>query len=519
MAAIPLSIAKYVRSIWMAEMIITYIQVDKEGNLVLWRGYPQHYGLTDLAVGQPVTEQAGFLEGMLDVPHTQVLEFMGVGGGRCAHIHIIPLDNGTGVLMFDATAEHDRQQQMQQQLNELSIFTYRQTQLIQELEVARYKVEEEKEQLEDAIKSKSNLIATLSHELRTPLTSIVDYTKLLDKEAQQEASVPEAPEENYLASVKSNANHLLSLIDNTLEQVKLEAGQVVLQPSKCDIKQLGADLNSLFFPTAQEKGLLFEIDIKDNLPTQVMIDELRFRQVLINLMTNGLKFTEKGFVQATIGWQNGHLNFSVTDSGPGISQDTQQKIFTAFQREDIVNGFSGAGLGLAISHHLVKLMGGELTVDSSPKFGSTFSGFIIAPLAQHSVSSHERKTDTSATGVKILIADDSVDIRTLMEIYLEDGGYTVISADNGVEAVDLALSTQPNLVLMDMQMPVMNGYDAVQQLRAKKFASPIIALSGSTVTRDQKYALEVGCQQYLVKPVSSENLLKAIEEIINDSTS
>jgi signal transduction histidine kinase/CheY-like chemotaxis protein len=515
MATIPVSIAKYIRSMWMAEMIITYLHIDKHGNLVDWGGYPQHYGLTDLTAGKSATEQINFLEGLLNISHTEILEFVGVGNGRCAHVHLLPLENGTWVLMFDATKEHNRQQKMQQQVNELSILTYRQSQLLQDLESARRQLEEEKQELEQASEIKGQFIATLSHELRTPLTSIVGYTKLLN-----EAEQADARQADYLNNVKSNANHLLSLIDNVLDQAKLDAGQVILNPNDCDIRQVLADLKTLFFPTAQEKGLLFETDIKEKIPAQVIIDELAFRQVLINLVTNAIKFTEKGFVRLTIDWDSGHLEFSVADSGPGISHEALQDIFTAFHRESIAQNLPGAGLGLAISHHIINLMKGELTVESIVGEGSVFKGFVQVPIA-HILNIPEKggeNKEMAQTSATILVADDSVDIRNLMEIYLEDGGYIVISANNGAEAISLAKQFKPDLILMDMQMPVKNGYEAVKQLRSENFKIPIIALSGSSLAQDKNYALEVGCDHYLVKPTPFEELLKIVGLLINQTS-
>ncbi|MDM8562076.1 response regulator [Candidatus Marithioploca araucensis] len=511
MATFPVSIAKYIRSMWMAEMIITYLHIDKQGHLVDWGGYPQHYGLTDLTAGKSAIEQVYFLDGLLNISHTEILEFVGVGGGRCAHVHILPLKNGTWVLMFDATKEHNRQQQMQQQVNELSILTYRQSQLLQDLELARRQLEEEKQELEQASEIKGQFIATLSHELRTPLTSIVGYTKLLN-----EAEQADACQADYLNNVKSNANHLLSLIDNVLDQAKLDAGQVVLNPNDCDIRQVLADLRTLFFPTAQEKGLLFETNIKETTPALVIIDELAFRQVLINLITNAIKFTEKGFVRLTIGWDSGRLEFSVADSGPGISHEALQDIFTAFHRESTAQNLPGAGLGLAISHHIIDLMNGELTVESIVGEGSVFKGFVQVPIA-HTLSIPEKGEEQEIfhTGATILVADDSVDIRNLMEIYLEEGGYIVISANNGAEAVSLAEQFKPDLILMDMQMPVKNGYEAVKQLRSENFKIPIIALSGSSLAQDKNYALEVGCDHYLLKPTPFEDLLKIVGSFIN----
>lgn len=510
MASIPLSIVKYIRSILMADLIITYLHIDNHGNLLRWGGYPRHYGLSDLVAGQPVVEQIGFLDGMLDIPHTQVLQFMCIDGGGCAHVHIVPVEGSTWVLLFDATSEHDQQQKMQQQVNELSILTYRQSQLLQELEAARQSLFEEKQKLEEASDLKSRFIATLSHELRTPLTSIVGYTKLLDDVQQADAR-----ETNYLARVKNNANHLLTLIDNVLDQAQLEMGEVILQPSNCNVKQLLIDLKSLFFPTAQEKKLTFETNLSAEVPAKLKLDELRFRQVLINLITNALKFTQQGFVRVTLSWQQERLQFAVADSGPGISPAAQQKIFTAFHRENTAQTQPGAGLGLAISHHLINLMGGELTVESILGEGSVFKGFIAAPLIQMTTSAVEHVPQILETTATILIADDSIDIRTLMEIYLEERGYKVLSASDGKEAVNIALQTQPNLILIDMQMPVINGYEAVQQLRAQNFTQPIIALSGSNLPQDQNYALSVGCDHYFIKPVISDDLLEIIQTFLN----
>jgi len=510
MATIPLSIAKYVRSMWMAETIMTYLHIDEQGNLLDWGGYPQHYGLTDLTTGEPAIEQVNFLDGMLNVPHTQVLRFIRVGGGRSAHVHIIPHEKGVWVLIFDATVEHEQQQQMQQHLNELSILGYRQSQLLQELETARQQLMGEKYQLEKVSELKSQLITTLSQELRTPLNSIVGYTKLLD-----EAEEADALQANYLASVKNNANHLLSLIDNVLDQATLEAGRVELNPSSCDVRQMLNSLRTLFLPSAQEKGLTFEIEILASTPAQVILDELAFRQVLTNLITNALKLTEKGFVRVSMNWQEGRLEFAVSDSGTGISTEAQQKIFTTTSHsESTEQDLPGAELGLAISHHLVKLMEGELSIESSLEEGSTFKGFVQAPIAHILISPEERSEESQINAV-VLVADDSPDIRNLMEIYLEEGGYMAVTVSNGDEAILLAQQLNPDLILMDLQMPGTNGYEAVKQLRADHFTQPIIALSASNLAQDKSYALEVGCDHYLNKPIFPDELLKAIKSVFS----
>jgi signal transduction histidine kinase/CheY-like chemotaxis protein len=498
MASIPLSVVKYIRSMWMAEMIITYLHIDENGHLVKWGGYPQHYGLTDLVVGKSAIEQVSFLEGLLNIPYTQVLHFVQMGRGRSAHVHVVPLKKGAYVLMFDATVEHNRQQKTQQQVNELSLLTYRQSQLLQELEIARQNLADEKRQLEQASEIKSHFLANLSQQLRTPLTSIVGYTKLLEEVEQADAQ-----ETSYLTNVKNNANQLLALIDHVLEQAKLEVGQVVLQPNSCDIKQLLADLKVLFHPTVQEKGFLFETNIQGYLPGRVLIDELRFRQILINLVTNVFKSTPKDVVQVMLSWQTGHLQFLVTDE----NLEPQPKILTSVFRNATAQKLVGTGLGLAITHHIIMLMGGELIVESA----SHFKGFVQAPLA-HTEPSDKIPLEVTSNQTNILLADDNIELRTLMEAHLKEEGYTVITANNGLEAIKLALQIQPDLILMDMQMPVLNGYEAVQQLRAQNFTKPIIALSSSIMLQDQNYALTLGCDHYLVKPVLLDDLLNQIKQ-------
>lgn len=513
MATIPLSIAKYIRSIWLTDAIIAYLHVDKQGNLVSWGGHPRHYGLSNLTAGQSATEQLCFLEGLLSVPHSQRLDFVDLGSERYANVHIIPAVDGIWVLLIDATLEHDQKQKMQQQVNELTLLTYRQSQLLQELESARKSLEAEKQKLEEVIDSKSRFITSLLQETNVPAACVVSYTQLLNKVEQAEIYATD-----YLISVKESTNQLLSMIDNVLDEAKLEVGQVALRTSSCDIKVLLENLESVFRPVALAKGLLFQMDIKESVPTRVLLDDLRFRQILINLITNALKFTQKGFVSVTVSWQVNRLEFVVADSGPGISLETQKKFFsTAFPNDlnDASSTFSKSKLGLAISRHIVKLMGGDLIVESSSQIGSIFSGFVNASLGYNFPPQNDR--DRFATLGVILIVEDSPDVRILMELYLEEGGYTVLATDNGIEAVSLALQNQPDLVLMDIQLPGINGYEAVKQLRIQQFTKPIVALSASTLLQDQHYALEVGCNYYLVKPVSAEDLLVVVTQFLGKS--
>ncbi|MEK7990680.1 MAG: ATP-binding protein [Thiotrichaceae bacterium] len=516
LSTLPLSIIKYIRSMWMAEMLMTYLHVDKQGLLMNWGGHPRYYGLTNLKTSVAVNEQIVFLEGLLPVEHAQVIEFICMENGRCAHAHLVPCDSGTWILLLDATTEHHRQQKLQQQLNELSILTYRQSQVVQKLEIAREALVDDKVQLEKISNLKSRFIAGLSHELRTPLSSIVGYTQLLDEATQNDEQ-----ETRYLSNVKNSANHLLSLIDTLLEQTRIENGKVSLHPTQTDLSELCNNIKGLFFPVAQDKKLEFRVLPKNVFPRVVMVDEVRLRQILINLINNALKFTEQGHVHLETEWKDNKFHFTVKDTGQGIPQEQLEHIFTAFHQVD-VDSSVGAGLGLAISYNLAQRMQGELTVESTVGEGSTFRGFIQAPLScidqyesdgAASIIAKQAKNHTTQK-ITVLLAEDSIYLSTLMEVYLEDAGHTVLKASNGLEVLSLLEQHDPEILVMDMHMPALDGYKTTQQLREQGFAKPIIAISASTLPKDHDFALEIGCQAYLTKPIQADTLLEIIDKVL-----
>jgi signal transduction histidine kinase/ActR/RegA family two-component response regulator len=513
MARIPFSIIKYVRFLWMSEKVITYLHIDAQGNLVDWGGYPNYYGLLNLVKGKSATEQISFLEGLLPVNHTEVMQFLRVGMGNSAHVHLVPYQGSTWILMFDATAEHDRQQKVQQQANELSLLNYRQSRLIQQMEDTWQALTKEKQHLEQISQAQNRFFATLSHELRAPLSSILNSTELIDKNIENYAT-------NYLTTIRNNADYLLSLVDNILEQTKLEIGQVVLRPNRCEIKPTLKELDDLFQPLAQEKGLSFTIESQPTIPTFIMIDGLRFRQVLINLINNAIKFTDQGFIKVTLEWQDDCLKFAVADSGPGIPPESQAKIFTAFHREKLAHNLPGVGLGLTISFNLIQLMGGELQVESASNIGSKFYGFVQAPATGYITPVLETTQSIITTlPAKILIIDDDIISCSLMETFLREQGHLVVSTYDSRDAVQLVQQIQPHLILMDLLMPHLDGYTLIRQLRHQQFTQPIIAISASNFEHDREYALKSGCRDYLVKPVNAEQLLTTIGRILNQTRS
>jgi signal transduction histidine kinase/CheY-like chemotaxis protein len=499
MRTIPLSIVKYIHAWWMSELILTYLHIDHNDFLMSWGGHPRHYGLLNLETHKNAIEQIPFLEGLLPAKHTEIMEFIQVGNGRTAHVHLIPFRGGTWVLLFDATAEHNRQQQLQQQLNELSILNYRQTRLLQELETVARNLQTDKQQLEEIAKNKGSLISSLSHELRTLLTSIASYSRLSEEKDHQD----------YVSNIKHSANHLLALIDNILDQTQLESGKVSLQANNCDPRQLLNELKAIFAPLAREKNLKFELQTTAQLPFVLVLDELRLRQILINLLNNAVKYTQCGFIRLTLGWEQGHLTFEVIDSGEGISPDALERIFLPYHRE--TNKQTGVGLGLAITRQLIELMNGEIRVESTLGKGTVFKGFISTASKQEQ---DEEEDYFPSKNITILLVEDTRSVHLLLATYLKESGYSVLSAYNGAEAVALAESEKPQIILMDMQMPVMDGYTATRTLRERHFEQPILALSASDLLEDREAAIIAGCTHYLRKPISPDILLSIIKTVL-----
>lgn len=483
---------------------------DQDQRIATWFGDETYYGFEGLRVGQPVLEVFPFLAGLrLDEPVE--LPFMGMNNGKTAHVSILKGPSYAQLVFADASREHARQQQIQQKANELDILNYRLEQLSTELKAARDELEIKRSQAEEASRAKGRFIAGMSHEFRTPLTSVLGYAKLIGARQHDTGG--------YLAAIERSARHLLSLIDNVLDQARLETGQVVINAVPTDLAALLADMESIFSPLALERNLNFEVNSETSLPPWVEVDEIRLRQILINIIGNALKFTKAGSVTVAARWQSSQLSITVTDTGPGIAQAHIEKIFEPFQRLD-TTGESGAGLGLAICAQLIERMGGRLSVDSPVNVGSAFklvlpAKEIAAPLADRQRSDTEAPAAPQAelNRGRVLLAEDDEDISHLVELFLGEAGYEILVASDGEQAVEMALRHKPDLVLMDLNLPRMDGFAATQQLRASDYQKPIVALTASPSEADRQAALEGGFNRYLLKPSDMNRLVALTDEL------
>jgi signal transduction histidine kinase/DNA-binding response OmpR family regulator len=397
------------------------------------------------------------------------------------------------------------------------------------LESANHALEASNQLAESANCAKSEFLANMSHEIRTPMTAILGYADLmLDENVGRTAR-------EHVAVIKRNGEHLLGLISDILDLSKIETGKLQVEPIRCSPVQLVAEVVSLMRAQAAAKQLKLKTELAGPLPETVLTDPLRLRQVLVNLVGNAIKFTDQGEVRLAVrlNADRGCLSlcFDVTDTGIGMNEEQVGKLFKPFSQVDSssTRKFSGTGLGLCISKHLAEALGGDIEVRSNPGKGSTFivtinpgplDGIQMIPNAQESLLDRPPTTtaaipDKIVLHGRILLAEDGLDNQQLICMLLRRAGADVTAVENGQLAVEAAMSAREagepfNVILMDMQMPVMDGYTATQQLRKRGYTGPIVALTAHAMAEDCQKCLDAGCDDYLAKPIDWQKLLATV---------
>ena len=405
-----------------------------------------------------------------------------------------------------------------------------------------------KEAADTANRAKSEFLANMSHELRTPLNAILGFTQVMNRDASLSNENQE-----YLQIIGRSGEHLLELINNILEMSKIEAGQIALNEQNFDLSRLLGNLEEMLQLKACDKGLQLIFDKQPNLSQHFLGDESKLRQVLINLLGNAIKFTQEGGVTLRVGLEDAHLNttigeypirsfarsqepeaigkcrlqFEVEDTGLGIAPEELDTLFAPFgQTEAGRKSQEGTGLGLPISRKFVQLMGGDITVESTPGRGSIFRFEVcFQPVEQTHIKPISKWGQVVGLAdnqpkYRILVTDDRPESRLLLVKLMESIGFEVREAKNGQEAVVMWESWQPHLIWMDMQMPEMDGYRATQQIKARmrlktgesSVQTTVIALTASAFKRDRSVVLSVGCDDFVSKPFREELLLEKMEE-------
>lgn len=366
---------------------------------------------------------------------------------------------------------------------------------------------------ESANQVKSLFLANMSHEIRTPLGVILGFAEVLrDPQISQEDRL------KYLEVIDRTGKNLSRIINDILDISKVESGHLELEQSKFNIEDLLYELRVLFQLQAQERGNILEFKIDDTALDVVNTDRLRLQQILMNLISNALRFTNNGRISIHYSSTNTELRFRITDTGIGLKDDQKEKLFALFTQADqsTTRKYGGTGLGLVLSKKLAQLLGGDVILESTEEGkGSTFlatvnNGAVDALKSGAAASTVDHNPLGVLRGKRVLVVDDSEENKILLRVYLSKAGLEVESAVNGAMGVEKALKNNFDLILMDIQMPIMDGYTATENLRANGYDKPIIALTANAMKEDRQRSIEAGCNDYLTKPIDSSRLLNTI---------
>ncbi len=364
-----------------------------------------------------------------------------------------------------------------------------------------------KEQAESANRAKSMFLANMSHEIRTPMNAVLGYTQLLETD-------PQLPQRyrHPLKAISTAGHHLIGLIDDILDLSKIEQGAMELHLRDFDVGDLVEDVARIFGMRCEQKGLAWRLDTRLG-DCAVHGDDRKLRQVLINLLGNAVKFTDRGEVRLEVEQNGARFGFHVEDTGPGISEDARAGIFEPFQQAEEGRSKGGSGLGLSITQRQIRLMGGDLKLDSATGEGSRFSFELVLSPAESSIKA---SPDTASCAMKVsasqrvraLVVDDVEGNRDLLRSMLERAGVLVDTADNGEQALERIAEQRPDIVFMDVRMPVMDGMQALRRLRERWPEERIVcvAITASGLLRKRDYYLDAGFDDFISKPFLFETV-------------
>lgn len=377
---------------------------------------------------------------------------------------------------------------------------------------------------ENANQAKSQFLANMSHEIRTPMNAILGFTDLIDEQ------VTEPRLKSFTRTIRSAGNTLLMLINDILDLSKIEACRLQIHLSDCNPQDLFEEVADIFTLEVRNKDLAFQLDIDENMPEGLLLDAVRLRQVLFNLISNAVKFTDTGQVGLRVSAENvdDHLSkldlrIEVSDTGMGIPAEQVEAIFEIFTQQtgQDMQKYGGTGLGLSITKRLVELMGGEISVESLPGQGSTFTVLLkkVDIAAIHSERKLEKQLAFDARRISfrpanVLIVDDIANNRALLQHNFEDTAIKVHQAENGREAVDYVSDNPVDLVLMDIRMPVMDGYTAAKKIKQLRPALPLVALTASFMKDDEDKLKSTDFDDYLRKPVLKNDLYACLSRFL-----
>lgn len=392
-------------------------------------------------------------------------------------------------------------------------------------DVSKLKIAEE--ELVRASSAKSEFLANMSHEIRTPLGAVLGFTELLS-----DPSLTSEERANFIEVISRNGKQLANLVDDILDLSKIEAGKIEVEKLEVSLPRLVAEVVALFRMKAESKGLKLSLEMPEQVPRVIQSDPTRIRQILVNLIGNAIKFTDSGAITVRARLEEFSMQkttkvvFTVKDTGIGISNEQKERLFKPFAQADMstTRKFGGTGLGLVLSKKLAQALGGDLNlVESELGGGSVFEFTIDAGNVAHTatpqaLSPHNNldyHNDQPLAGLRILLADDSHDNQVLIKRILSSSGATVDAVDNGAKAIEAVLTKCYDIVLMDIQMPVLDGYQATSELRGQGFNRPIIALTAHALKEEKERSTKLGFNDHITKPINRNLLVSALSRYVH----
>jgi signal transduction histidine kinase/DNA-binding response OmpR family regulator len=505
------SVYRLLRQHILAAAKPAYLVLSKELELLSANGELDYYELSELKIGDSCDASLNFLIGY-DVSEPLELRFFQVNEDVIAHVVLLPHEGQLIILFMDATTAYHQELEVQQKTNDLLILSEKQDGIVKELVRTRDYLADKHDELRSANESKAKFISNMSDEIKSPLTSILGHASLLKNDL---ANSPNSLK--MVEAIERGGRHLLSLVENLLDQMDIELANVKLKVAPVDIMDLVQDLESVFSPLAKRKNLKFLIVTESLPPNKIKIDELRLRQVLVNLLNNAVKYTDMGTVRLTIAWKDNKLVLEVYDTGCGIPASFQKDMFTAFaqgEKNDKVNN-QGKGLGLSISKHLIDLMSGKISCESILGAETRFKVIIPAEIVSSDYLNSTIIDDLEfGENAQVLIIDSNKDICLLYDMALTKAGFVVSQSYTAEEGIELANKKNPNLIITSLPDRDEN-LDAIKQIRNSGFNQPILAQISMESSTTSRAIFEAGANGYITRPINIIDLIETIKAYVS----
>lgn len=471
-----------------------FLEIDLDGHLVASRGDATAFGLADARPGSAVDDELPVLVGLEHRPGVaHHWSFVTLPNGAVCHVYAIGLAEGWGIALLDARTEHEERRERQQTAHELLLLRDERERLVTELA--------------ESNRLKSAFIARMSHEFRTPLASVIGYTDELRELRGDDDQV-----QRHLAAVSRGARHLLNLVENLLDQASLEIESLSISPRSTDVAEISDEIEQLLRPMAGQRQLTLAWWFDDDIPERVWLDPMRLKQVLINLVGNAIKFTRSGSVTVTFGWAEDRLRVCVEDTGPGIPEAEQTRVFEPFtQSGNRIHG-KGAGLGLSISRALVEAMGGNIGLHSEEGVGSRF----VFEVDARRIGEDESGTTRRLRDRRVLVVDDDPDMRELLRRYLSKAGCRVVATGDAPKVLGQKNDPTPDAVILDIGLGTTDGNAVARDLRTNGYRGRLVALSGNAAPDANWTAGPTSpFDAYWIKPMRRGELLRALADLLS----